>query len=287
MSESDDQIDPLEEAVINGTIIPPQSQGLRGVGELMTIRGGPKALRFITGKTFSIPKLAARVIPFIILCLVFFILGKVLPDFIPFKDLILSDPIITPGVAFALSIPFYGIVMSSTGFGSFIGQLSKYRYQQKAVLMSRMPETLFGRQVHDRVQLVPLLSCHPSPTGGRSGDELEVVPCVVTRGLKPLDKVLYEDDPVTNDLIVDPKACADFAAHPPMVLEFRGDEGIPVVQDHRDSLDVLRESREVYAMEFMHKHNASRGIAVRSPDTTEDDLIAEAIEQKIGRKEVK
>lgn len=270
----DYQREELAEAIAYGAIFPPDRKVFKeavripGIDRVRALRG--------KGPVFSLRMILSWTIPTVVILLLFVMLKIVLPDGVPlFNDWFW---VLTLPPVFA--IPFRFMLSSMTGFDDMVAHLGKYGFQTKWLIRAALPERVFGRTVKNRVQLINVVSCHPSPSAGRSGDSYEVEPAIVTLGLRPLSKFPTEDDPVNNDVIVDPRACAD-DSHPPQVVYQSGDDGDRVDDYVIPTVGQVRDDRYHEDLAFMKNHGVHEAAVT---DFSGDDLIIDVDDD--SRKEV-
>lgn len=273
--EEDSYIDRQNEAIFYGTIFPPDRRSASD--SILLPINKIKGLKKFNDRGAVISKrfVLSWIIPILLSLLLFALLYLFLPSSIP----LISDPF----WAF-LGFPIIGALIlrllfgQVSGYDEMIQHLASYRYNTRWMVRSTLPARIGRWDTSDlRIQLIKVLSCHPSRTAGRAGSEYEVVPAMVLHGLRPLSNFPVEDDPINNDVIVNPRACRDFEAHPPEnVSQITEDKGEPVAAVATSDFEDVRDRQYYRDLAYMKRTGVGDAAIKRVPSPEEllglDDL---------------
>lgn len=269
MSDSDNAyIDMQNDAIFHGTVFPPDR---KGISDAITLPFHKiKFLRNVKarGPIYSKRAFFAWIIPFILSFTVFFLAHVILPS---------STPIIGDwfwsfiGLPVISSIILRMIFGQISGYDELMAHLGSYSFTSKWMLLAALPERLWRWDFsHVRVQLITLLSCHPSRTAGRAGSEYEPVPAMILYGLRPLANFPINDDPANNDVIVNPEACRNLQLHPPETVNQRtDDEGVALPLTIEYDFDEVADQEHYRDLAYMRNRGHKDAVMTTVADPEE------------------
>lgn len=147
-----------------------------------------------------------------------------------------------------LTVPLWSMVRAS-GVERAVSMIGAAGTRSRIVMTAALPEKI-GPWRPRRVQLVNMVSCYPSPMGGKAG-QLRVAPAYRTHGFRPMGKFPVDHDVQNNLAFVEPLELfleRRDSRNPEHAAEFvpsRKDHGLPVLREHEYSMDeTLRRRRE-------------------------------------------